>query len=126
MQVLFEIAYFGFAAFHVSITWLFFVAFMLLLFTRHAPYSGFYVAALFFVQSIYNGCPFSDIENWLAVRVGYAAVSNQFLFGVFEQYTLIARVICLILSLIILRYSYQAWLRPQVVVDFGRCFQRFG
>jgi len=123
MQVLFQIFYVGFASLHYFLTLLFFVCFIRLIFAKYAPYSAFYVASIFFVQAVYNGCPFTEIQSYLAVNAGYLPDPNQFIFGAFESFLLPSRLVFLLLSTFIFTYSYKSWNKPAVNVNFSRCFK---
>lgn len=125
MQALDFILYTGFSAIHLFITFLFFISFARVIFAKYTPYSGFYVASIFCVQAIYNGCPFTEMQNWLGLRAGNLADPNEFMFGAFGDFTTIPRIIFFMLSVVIFRYSYNVWTKPTVVVNFNRCFKRF-
>jgi len=90
--------------------------------TKVSPYSSIYLGIVLLIQSVYNGCPLSDLQNLVALQINKESIPNQFNGGVFGDFTSIARLFFFCFSLIFLYYSYRTWNKVNVKVNPLRIF----
>ena len=89
---------------------------------KYTPYSAMYLGCVSIIQSLYNGCPVTVINNFFADLAGVERSPNEFWGGIFGVYNIPFRLILLIMGVVFVYYSIKTWKKPKVVVDFRRVF----
>jgi hypothetical protein len=81
------------------------------------PYSALYIALYQGVHVIYNGCPVSEVQNWITNNGGpFAPIDNTFWRGVFVGYEIPARLVFVFIVGIFVALTYVQFQR----LDYGR------
>jgi hypothetical protein len=90
---------------------------------KYTPYASLCVAIVSIIQVIFNGCPVTDLNNYLLLKAGFNNVENNaFWGGIFGEYTSFARFLLLFVSLVMFYYSYKTWKKVAVPVSLSRIF----
>ena len=124
-QELLTVLYAIFNVVHYGVFALFFLCSVRIFSTKYAPYSAFYVASVALIQVIYDGCPLTDLVNFLAKQIGLDVIANQFIFIFFDWYWF-SKILILGFSFLLYYQSYETWYKPRTVLDFTRVIRFSG
>jgi hypothetical protein len=92
---------------------------------KNTPYASLCVAIVCIIQVVCNGCPVTDINNFLLLKAGFTDVdSNAFWGGIFGDYTGVFRLVFLFISIIMFYYSFKTWKKVPVQVSPSRIFRK--
>ncbi len=110
---------------HYTIFILFTISLVRFFIYKHTSYSAIFIGTVGVLQSIFNGCPVTTLNNYLATKAGGIDLEdNSFWGGMFGEYTNLFRVITFGLSLIILYYAYKTWGKVVVKVNPSLVFRK--
>ena len=89
---------------HYSIYFFSFVCLLSLIIRgSKAKVEALYISIFFLIQSIYNGCPLTTIQNYFWIREGYLPVDNQFIFSeLLPVNTILLRIVFSIISTLVI------------------------
>jgi hypothetical protein len=107
-----------------QLVFVFFALAIIRIFTHKiTPYASLYVAIVSIVQVVFNGCPLTELNNFLLLKAGFSDVeSNAFWGGIFGDYTNYFRLLFLGVSFVMFYYAYKTWKNVKVPVSLGRIF----
>lgn len=100
-------------AFHFAIMIIMFVGIYRIIFKPLAPYSALYVGIYHLVHSLYNGCPLSELQNYVSLQAGIEPIDNIFWRGLFGQDPNVLnamRVLVGLICLTLIYYSYKVFM----------------
>ena len=85
--------------FHWVIYILSFCAFGLL-FTKYYKWGAVYIGILFLIQTIFQGCPVVDLQNYFRIKEGLLPIQNGMLTDRFSDSHLVQSIISGVVSLL--------------------------
>jgi|LakMenEpi03Aug12_release.lakeMendotaPanAssembly.Ray.scaffolds.fasta_scaffold203804_2 hypothetical protein len=89
---------------HYSIYFISFFALISIIFKGNkAKLESYYIASFLLIQSIYNGCPITTIQNYFWVQEGYNPAKNEFILtSLYPENVNLLRITTLAISLFLI------------------------
>ncbi|MEM1312827.1 MAG: hypothetical protein AAGF07_05190 [Patescibacteria group bacterium] len=90
---------------------------------KYTPYASLYLAIITIIQVIFNGCPLTNLNNFLYVKAGFTDLQSNFFWGgIFGEFTSLARMLFLMMSVLMFYYSVQTWNKAEVNIRLSRIY----
>lgn len=77
-----------------------------------------YLGLVICTQAIYNGCPISEFNRFVAKKIG-GDFENLFWFGEFGKYETEVRIITFLLSFFLFYLAWQTWDKKTAKIDLN-------
>ncbi len=108
---------------HFSFLVLFLFALIRIILVRYVPYTAMYVSLYIGIHAIYNGCPITTTQNFLAIGSGVIPVTNNdFLKGFLPEYEIQLRILVLFACTILLLLAYKQFKKLGVKPEYWMTF----